>query len=172
MPLRECVTLKKARFWNLKIIIFPSPLTFEFTQILSVFVRNWKLRTQTLSRFPLTYLLSSGYAYVILNFEGSLHKPPSVYRGGNAAEHFLNAIVEEEKELIEIIQRNIPLVMSEDDERKFQKAEICGVCQKPLGSDKVRDHDHWTGTFRTAAHNRCNVNYQVPNHIPAMMGIL
>ncbi|KAF0709819.1 Uncharacterized protein FWK35_00030838, partial [Aphis craccivora] len=30
----------------------------------------------------------------------------------------------------------------------------------------VRDHDHLTGLYRGAAHNRCNLNYKVPKFIP------
>ena len=32
---------------------------------------------------------------------------------------------------------------------------------------KVRDHWHFTGTFRWAAHYICNLNYKVPQEIPA-----
>lgn len=42
----------------------------------------------------------------------------------------------------------------------------CWICEKPLGSDRVADHDHFTGEFRGAAHNDCNVNYQIPKRIP------
>ena len=31
---------------------------------------------------------------------------------------------------------------------------------------KVRDHGHYTGTFRGAAHSICNLNYKVPQEIP------
>ena len=31
---------------------------------------------------------------------------------------------------------------------------------------KVRDHCHYTGKFRGAAHSICNLNYKVPKEIP------
>ena len=31
---------------------------------------------------------------------------------------------------------------------------------------KVRDHCHYTGKFRGAAHSICNLNYKVPQEIP------
>jgi len=39
------------------------------------------------------------------------------------------------------------------------------VVQK-LGEDKVGDHYHFTGKFRGAAHNECNLQYRVPKFIP------
>ena len=31
---------------------------------------------------------------------------------------------------------------------------------------KVRDHCHYTGKYRSAAHSRCNLKYSVPREIP------
>ena len=33
----------------------------------------------------------------------------------------------------------------------------------------VRDHFHYTGKFRGAAHNKCNLNYKVPKDIPIII---
>ena len=49
----------------------------------------------------------------------------------------------------------------------------CYICQKDFCYDKnekrkfklyrnVRDHCHYTGKFRGAAHSICNLNYKVP----------
>eukprot|EP00051_Salpingoeca_urceolata_P021757 m.345087 g.345087 ORF g.345087 m.345087 type:complete len:722 (-) comp19858_c0_seq12:1220-3385(-) len=58
----------------------------------------------------------------------------------------------------QITNTNIPLVMTSENERAFQRAKNCWICEKALGSDRVRDHDHMTGKFRGAAHNSCNIN--------------
>ena len=42
----------------------------------------------------------------------------------------------------------------------FQNAQDCHICEKPLGADRVRDHDHMTGEFRGAAHNQCNLAFR------------
>ena len=34
---------------------------------------------------------------------------------------------------------------------------------------KVIDHCHYTGKFRGAAHNKCNINYKVPKDIPVIV---
>ena len=33
---------------------------------------------------------------------------------------------------------------------------------------KVRDHDHYTGKYRGAAHSKCNLEYQIPIEIPVV----
>ena len=33
-------------------------------------------------------------------------------------------------------------------------------------NNKVRDHCHYTGKFRGAAHNICNFRYKIPKEIP------
>ena len=45
------------------------------------------------------------------------------------------------------------------------KQKICYICQKEF-SNKVRDHCHYTGKYRGAAHNICNLRYKVPKEIP------
>ena len=69
----------------------------------------------------------------------------------------------------------IPLT---DSENKFyEEQEVCHICQKEFCYDKnekkkfkiyqkVRDHCHYTGTFRRAAHSICNLNYKAPQEIP------
>ena len=34
---------------------------------------------------------------------------------------------------------------------------------------KVRDHDHYTGKFRGAAHSICNLRYKVQREIPVVI---
>ena len=34
---------------------------------------------------------------------------------------------------------------------------------------KVRDHCHYTGKFRGAAHSECNLKYKVPKEIPIII---
>ena len=33
---------------------------------------------------------------------------------------------------------------------------------------KVRDHDHYTGKYRAAAHSNCNLRYKIPREIPVI----
>ena len=54
-------------------------------------------------------------------------------------------------------RRPIPLKLTHAEQISFDKAETCHICKKELLTDKVRDHCHFTGQYRGAAHNSCNL---------------
>ena len=49
---------------------------------------------------------------------------------------------------------------------------MCHICKEKFCNDKkkkkVRDHYHYTGRFRGAAHSGCNLRYKVPKDIPVV----
>ena len=64
-------------------------------------------------------------------------------------------------------KKMLPLTTQEQTE--FIKAKICWICQKRFEKDKkVRDHDHFTGKFRGAAHNQCNLQFKKPKFTPVI----
>ena len=61
----------------------------------------------------------------------------------------------------------IPLTKEEED--NYNKENICYICKKDFNNDgKVRDHCHFTGKYRGAAHNTCNLRYKIPKNIPVI----
>ena len=67
-------------------------------------------------------------------------------------------------------KKMIPLTT---EEKKYHnKQKICYIWKKEFNNNddkknyKVRDHCHYTGKYRGAAHNICNLRYKVPNEIP------
>ena len=67
----------------------------------------------------------------------------------------------------------IPLTKKED--RKYNKQEVCYICKKGFSTDdnykkyhKVRDHCHYTGKYRSVAHDIYNLRYKIPKEIPAV----
>ncbi|XP_025018370.1 uncharacterized protein LOC112539813 [Tetranychus urticae] len=52
--------------------------------------------------------------------------------------------------------------------RNFKDAIDCHICSKPLGTNRVRDHDHLTGVYRGAAHQNCNLEYRIPEQYPVV----
>ena len=66
---------------------------------------------------------------------------------------------------------NIPpkkIIFTDEDMRDFNEADTCWICKGELNDDKVRDHCHFTGRYRGAAHNHCNLKYKKPNFIPVI----
>ena len=66
-------------------------------------------------------------------------------------------------------KKMIPLTTEEKIYHNKQK--ICYICKKEFNNNdkknyKVRDHCHYTGKYRGAAHNICNLRYKVPIEIP------
>ena len=62
----------------------------------------------------------------------------------------------------------IPL--SPEEWRKFNESEVCWLCRGKFGEKpKVRDHCHYTGKFRGAAHQSCNLKFQRPKFTPVFL---
>ena len=64
--------------------------------------------------------------------------------------------------------RPIPLKLTHAEQISFDKAETCHICKKELLTDKVRDHCHFTGQYRDAAHNSCNLQCRKPMILPVI----
>ena len=58
------------------------------------------------------------------------------------------------------------MIFTEEDKQQFNKASNCWICGEELGNDRVRDHCHFTGCYRGAAHNNCNLKYRKPESVP------
>ena len=59
------------------------------------------------------------------------------------------------------------MILTKEDEKQFNIASDCWICGEELGNDvKVRDHCHYTGRYRGAAHNSCNLKYSKPKGVP------
>ena len=55
--------------------------------------------------------------------------------------------------------------------KEYERATKCHICFKPFNSVenmKVRDHCHYTGIYRGAAHLLCNLRYKIPSYIPVV----
>ena len=57
--------------------------------------------------------------------------------------------------------------MSVDEEEGIEKSNICWICSRLIESEdnKVRDHFHITGKYRSAAHWSCNINLKVSKNL-------
>ena len=66
---------------------------------------------------------------------------------------------------------NIPkvsIIFGKEEANHFDEATVCWLCGEELGDDKVKDHCHYTGKYRGAAHTKCNLKYRKPNFTPVV----
>ena len=75
-------------------------------------------------------------------------------------ETFLSCLLEEEKEISDILDQIVPMKLTNFKEKQFQEATICYICDRELGNNHVRDHDHLTRKYKSAAHSNCNLQHQ------------
>ena len=54
--------------------------------------------------------------------------------------------------------------------KDYKHVSSCHICFKPFkeGNQKVRDHCHYSGIYRGAAHSLCNLQYKIPSYIPVV----
>ena len=59
--------------------------------------------------------------------------------------------------------------LTDEKWKTFREARVCWLCRKEFGDGnlrKVRDHCHFSGRFRGAAHSLCNFKFQRPKFTP------
>ena len=96
-------------------------------------------------------------------------KSTFIYRGSNAAEHFIESLLSEEEEIKDILSRVEPLKMTEEERHDYENATHCFICEREFDvddGDKVLDHCHVSGGYRGAACGPCNLNFQINCFIP------
>jgi len=54
----------------------------------------------------------------------------------------------------EYLHEIVPMRMTLDDQQIFDNSLNCYICQKVLGTARIRDHCHFTGRFRGAAYSK------------------
>ena len=82
----------------------------------------------------------------------------------DAIDVFIKWLEDDVKFLANIEQKK--MVFTREDEKQFKIASDCWICGEELGNDRVRDHCHYTGCYRGAAHNSCNLKYSKPKGVP------
>ena len=100
------------------------------------------------------------YCYIVVKCDGQT-KLPVEYRGPSAAEHFLQALREEEQKIKLVLANPKAMVMTREDWKAHRHATNCHVCEKSLEMDSVHDHCHITEKYWGAAHSTCNLKLRL-----------
>ena len=94
------------------------------------------------------------------------------YRGDDCMKKFCKDLREHAMKIINYEKkRMVPLTTKE--EICYNKQKIYYICKREFNNNdekqqKLRDHCHYTGKYRGAAHNICNLRYKVPKEIPVV----
>ena len=117
------------------------------------------------------------FSYYIKSFDDNVYESKlRKYTGEDAMEKFVEWIEEDVKDIANI--SDVEMIISSDELKQFDEATKCWICNEEFDdtadekgyrkNEKVKDHCHYTGRFRGAAHNSCNLNYKKPKFIPVV----
>ena len=91
-------------------------------------------------------------------------------------EMFCKDLRDQAMEIINYEKKDM-IPLTSEEKKFYEKQKVCYICKKEFCTDqndkskfkilrKVKDHCHYTGKFRGAAHNICNLKYNTPKEIP------
>ena len=107
--------------------------------------------------------IGCSHGYQILSVYEEFSKEYKAFRGEGAINKCIESLLKEESYIVQILNRNKPMIITAEQEKEFKNATHCHICNKELKNDRVRDHDHINGKYRGAAHSKCNINYNYKN---------
>ncbi|CAH3027956.1 unnamed protein product [Porites evermanni] len=115
----------------------------------------------------------SGFCFYIKGIDPNISFKPITYTktnsDDNVAEIFVSKLAKVTNKIYnDFYRRPIPLRLTRQEQKSFDEAENCHICKKELLDDKVRDHCHFTGKYRGAAHNSCNLQCRKPMILPVI----
>ena len=111
-----------------------------------------------------------GYSiFTNCSFDKSKNKL-NYYIGKTCMKKFSKDLREHVSKIINYENKKI-IPLTTEEKIYHNKQKICYICKKEFNNNdkknyKVRDHFHYTGKYRGAAHNICNLRYKVPKEIP------
>ena len=112
---------------------------------------------------PSGWCVYSKFAY------GEVTNPLTQYRGSDCIEKFCEHIISEAKRLYNSFPKHSMQPPTKSQLKEYKRATKCHICFKPFGEKgKVRDHCHYSGLHRGAAHFSCNLQYKIPSYIPVI----
>ena len=92
------------------------------------------------------------------------------YKGDDCMKKFCEDLREHATEIINYEKKNI-IPLTTEEKINYNDQKVCYICEKEFDNSdkkrhKIRDHCHYTGKYKGAAHNVCNLRYKVPKEIP------
>ena len=117
------------------------------------------------------------FSYYIKCFDDNVFKPRlRSYTGEDAMQKFVEWLEKDVKEIANIPE--VDMIFGKEEATRYKKETKCWICKGEFDdtadengykkNEKVRDHCHYTGRYRGAAHNSCNLKYRKPNFTPVV----
>ena len=113
------------------------------------------------------------FYYYIKCFNSKVYLPirERSYTGKDAEQVFLKYLEEDIKMIANIPKKK--MIFGKKEEKQYEKETRCWICKgefddKDKNKKKDRDHCHFTGRYRGAPHNKCNLDYRKPNFTPVV----
>ena len=115
----------------------------------------------------------SGFCFYVKSIVPGIHIKPIIYTKNSEDEEIAKIFVEKIAEVTKSIYNDFycrpkPLRLTSEEQKLFEQAKTCHICSCELKNDKVRDHCHFTGKYRGAAHNKCNLMCKKPRVLPVI----
>ena len=113
----------------------------------------------------------SSFYYYIKCFDDEVYEPKLVsYTGEDAAQKFVEMLEEDIKIITNIPEKK--MIFNIQEQKQYEKETECWICNEKFTNDfknyQIRDHCHFIGRYRRAAHNLCNFKYRKPNFTPVV----
>ena len=117
-----------------------------------------------------------GYSIDLVSSFDSKKDVHSFYRGRDCTKKFCEDLKKHTIKIINLKEKDV-IPLTDEEIICYEKQKLCHICKKEFCYDKneknkfklyqkVRDHCHYTGKFRGAAHSICNLRYKVQREIP------
>ena len=120
-----------------------------------------------------------GYSLNLVTLYDSNKNTQCFYRGKDCVKKSWKDLKDQEMKIINLEERKM-IPLTDDEKWKYKKQKLCHICEKEFCNDKsneseykiyqkFRDHCHYSGKFRNAAHSICNLRYKIQREIPVVL---
>ena len=113
-----------------------------------------------------------GYSTSVIWAFDNIENKHTLCCGEDCMKKFCESLREHMKNIIDFEKKKM-LPLTKEELKSHQDAKVCYICGKRFLNNfvnknyrKVRDHYHFTGKCRGAAHSMCNLRFNMPNGIP------
>ena len=112
---------------------------------------------------PSGWCIRSEFAY-----NGKVENPLKLYRRKDCVKKFCDHVIGEARRLYHAFPEKPMDPLTKKTVKEYEEARICHICFKSFNGENpnVRDHGHYTGSYRGPAHIKCNLMYKIPPYIP------